>query len=397
MFQLNFYVRKNRMDKNGDCPIYLRIIKERKSAFINSGTRIKPEYWNNKRQRVKPSYSDADLINTLLEQLLSTVRSKGIALYLKNPDVTIHQIKAAYEGRIDKFFPYARNFIEQYKKNQQTRTFYRYRTAINKLEEYKSNLAFKDITPKFLKGYERYLKEVVKNKPNTIHSHIRCIRRIMNEYVDDGMMNPEDNPFLKYKLIKLAKTEKSFLTEDELEILAAYDLKGSVMYQLYIDAYLFSSFCGGLRFSDVALLKTEVFDGEKLTVLTKKTKSYVSLKVPKKALVILEKYYVSTNRFVFPILSADIDVTDNFEVDRRISAKNAYANKTLKVVSKRAGITKHISFHTSRVNFITMALRLKIPIHIVAALVGHSKLSTTMIYTRLVNKDLDDAMSAFDE
>ena len=385
------------MDRNGECPIFLRIFKEQKSATLNSGAKIKPEDWNSKRQRVKSSHSDANIINTILEKLLNAVKSKGLELYLKNPDVTVHQIKAAYEGRIDKFFPYARKFIEQYKKNQQTRSYFRYRTALNKLEEYKPNITFKDITPIFLKQYERHLKEVVKNKPNTIHSHVRCIRRILNEYVDDGMMSAEENPFLKYKIIKRAKTEKSFLTEDELEALAMVKLKGSVKYQLNIDAYLFSSFCGGLRFSDVALLKTDSFDGEKLTVLTKKTKSYVSLKVPKKALVILEKYYDSTKRFVFPILPEDIDLTDNFEVDRMISSKNAYANKTLKVVSKRAGITKHISFHTSRVNFITMALRLKIPIHIVAALVGHSKLSTTMIYTRLVNKDLDDAMSAFDE
>lgn len=397
MFQLSFSIRRKSLDRNGNCLIYIRIMKERKSVYVNSGAKIKPEDWNNKRQRVKSSNPDADLINTLIEKVYLEVKRKGLALYIKNPDVTVQQIKAAYEGKADKFFPYARKFIEHYKKNQQTRSYFRYRTALNKLEEFKSNLTFKDITPSFLKDYERHLKEVVNNKPNTIHSHVRCIRRILNEYVDDGMMSAEDNPFLKYKIIKRAKTEKAFLTEEELELLTEYDLKDSVKYQLYIDAYLFSSYCGGLRFSDVALLKTEVFDGEKLTILTKKTKSYVSLKVPKKALAIIEKYYVPTNRFVFPILSEEIDLTDNFEVDRMISSKNAYANKTLKVISKRAGITKHISFHTSRVNFITMALRLKIPIHIVAALVGHSKLSTTMIYTRLVNKDLDDAMSAFDE
>jgi integrase len=65
--------------------------------------------------------------------------------------------------------------------------------------------------------------------------------------------------------------------------------------------------------------------------------------------------------------------------------------------AKDAGITKSMSYHTSRHTFATMMLTLGVDLYTVSKLLGHTKVETTQIYAKIINKKKDDAVSLIDD
>lgn len=68
-----------------------------------------------------------------------------------------------------------------------------------------------------------------------------------------------------------------------------------------------------------------------------------------------------------------------------------------KARAKAAGIKKNISFHTARHTFATMMLTLGADIYTTSKLLGHSRISTTEIYAKIVDKKKDEAMGLIDK
>lgn len=66
-------------------------------------------------------------------------------------------------------------------------------------------------------------------------------------------------------------------------------------------------------------------------------------------------------------------------------------------VGKIVGITKQISFHTARHTFATMMLTLGADIYTTSKLLGHSRISTTEIYAKIIDKKKDKAMNLIDK
>ena len=62
--------------------------------------------------------------------------------------------------------------------------------------------------------------------------------------------------------------------------------------------------------------------------------------------------------------------------------------------SKRAGISKNVSPHTFRHTFASDLLRATKNIRLVQKALGHEDLSTTMIYTHIVDEEFEDALKS---
>ena len=63
--------------------------------------------------------------------------------------------------------------------------------------------------------------------------------------------------------------------------------------------------------------------------------------------------------------------------------------------AKKAGIPKHVHPHTLRHTFATEMYRQTKDIRGVQKMLGHSDLSTTMVYTHIVDDDVENAMRGF--
>lgn len=60
-------------------------------------------------------------------------------------------------------------------------------------------------------------------------------------------------------------------------------------------------------------------------------------------------------------------------------------------------LAQPITFHCSRHTFGTMMLTLGVDLYTVSKLLGHTKVETTQIYAKIINKKKDDAVSLIDD
>lgn len=88
--------------------------------------------------------------------------------------------------------------------------------------------------------------------------------------------------------------------------------------------------------------------------------------------------------------------TDYVFTTRTLSLLDGKAVRTMiKTYAEKAGISKHITTHSLRHTFASDLLRDTKNIRIVQKALGHSDISSTQIYTHIVDEELEDAMKGF--
>ena len=168
--------------------------------------------------------------------------------------------------------------------------------------------------------------------------------------------------------------------------------------EMHQHMFVFASYAGGLRVSDVLQLQWKNFDGTHIHVAVKKTAQQLSFKLPEHALEIINRYKPvkpSPESFIFPMLPESLNLNDARSVNTSISSATAYINKNLKLIAQKVGIEKPLSFHISRHTWATRALRKGISIDKVSKIMGHAAIRETQIYAKIVNEELDKAMDVF--
>jgi len=393
--------RISKINSRGEAPLCIRITQNRRTNFIFTNYRIRPEHWDRENSRVRKSHPNSGRLNAYLSKVLSDTQNNALELETKSEVVLSDQIKekGVYKPTLS-FFKFAESHLEDLRRSNKVATYRKIKAIIGKVKAYagKNDLLFEQITNGWLREYEQHLRTEYENRPNTINSNFRSIKAIINLAISRELIPEALNPFRRFKLTT-EKVSKDFLTEEELKLIELAPLKAGSMKDIHRDMYLFSANCGGFRISDLLLMKWKNYTGERMIMQTKKTGSSVSVLVRPKAKQILEKYrnYESeADHFIFPILKNNIDYSATIFLYNSISAATSFANDDMKEIAEMVGIEKRVSMHTARHTFATIALMKGIPLHYVSKILGHGNVTTTQIYTKIIDIEIDKAMEVFD-
>ncbi len=392
------------MNKNGTHPIHFRIIANRKVKYIASTISVKIEQWNEEDSTVC-KIQNAARINAYLTIKFGELQNKVLDVETTHKSVTQKELKEKIYGKTPtNFFTFTEKLIENYKSKNQIALTDKYSVLLEKLEFFlgKRELYFQEITVHFLERYELHLIKDIKNKINTIKNDMKFIRAVYNIAVTKDIIEPHHNPFFKFK-IKSEKTQRHYLTEEELKNFEEAELPNFTKIELHRDIFIFQCYGGGLRISDVLSLQWKQFDGTSIQVFTQKTREMVTIKLPLKALAIIEKYrkvkeeYLQEHPdelypFIFPVFPANLDITNAKLHDINLSRSTSYINKNLKIVAGIAEVKKNVSTHIGRHTFATLALKKGIRLEYLSKIMTHESIKTTQIYAKIINSELDKAM-----
>ena len=410
MASVKVFPRLDKVNKQGLVPMYLRLTKNRKSKYIALDVYIDPKNWNVKTGKLKPTAKNASQINNFLAVKEAEAEALALEMETKSKFITAYDIKSKIIGKApEDFFA----FVELHRKtlfeNLTIGSIRRYEGILSKLKKFCKNepLFFDEINVRFIYDFQQYLKDEMQNHTNTIHSNIKVIRKMISYAVSEDVLPAEKNPFNKIKL-KGEKTIRAFLLDDELERMEKLELEKGSMLNHHRNLYIFSAYSGGVRISDLLMMRWRNFDGEHLVFQMRKTKEELSIKLPKKSLKLLAYYRELANKkqgsneieprsFMFPLLRIDKDETNELQIFKAISSATAFTNKSLRKLSNLAKIDKHISFHTARHSWAVRALQKGMRIEYVSKLMGHSSVKQTEVYAKILNMELDKAMMVFNK
>lgn len=217
--------------------------------------------------------------------------------------------------------------------------------------------------------------------PKSANDYLGIFSGALNAAVRDDII-PE-NPMKLLTAdqgIKVPESQRQFLTIEEIKLLTATPCKREDVKM----AYLFACYCG-LRISDVRSIKWSdiIKDGDNylVGVIMQKTRKPIYIPLSKQALGCMpEKGEAPADSVIFSSLPG-----------------KTYVGLVLREWMKTAGITKHITFHTSRHTFATTMLTVGGDLYTTSKLLGHSSVRTTQIYAKIIDSKKIDAVNLIDK
>lgn len=380
----------SKKNKKGLCPIYLRIEASDSRQYLSLRVYIRESQWNKNNNRVRKGHPDHEAINNLIAQGIAEARSKILKLRTERESVTPEVLKASLAPEtpeVSDFFSFAQTVIDDFERRGKIYTHKRYKSICKKFRAFTgTSLPLDKITPSLLRRYETYLIEKCENKPSTVASNFRAIRAILYRAIREGLLPQSENPFFHFKVSE-PRGKRDKLTPEELDAIEALDLPTDSLIWHVRNYFLFSFYCAGIRFGDLAKMKrkhiTKAGGAVRLEYEMSKTGTPKSIKLSRQALAILEHYAHQGNpdAFLFPVLKS-YDVSTPRKLLNAVSSQNALVNKYLKKIAAKASVECKLSFHIARHSFADIARQKGWDVYFISKALGHSSLKVTEQYLK---------------
>ena len=380
-------------------PIAIRIIKDRKPSYIYIGQYLKKAQWDTAKSKVKKNHPNSVRINNLILSKLAEFNNKMLDLEVHHNDTSSKAIKKnvteTFKGG---FAAQAEMYLDNLKQSGKYNRISAEAPRINRFKEFVGgDIVFKEITVPLLNKFRAFLKGTRNVSERTIINHLVIIRSIFNQAIKGHVVDVKYYPFGHDKIhIKFPDSMKIGLVPAEIKTLEDLDLSSDPRLNHARNLWLFSFYFAGMRVSDVLRLSwSEIHDGRLYYAMGKNGK-IDSLKMPEKALKIVEQYKDDKDEtdLVFPELKSFENLDDRYHVQMRIKTKVASLNLYLSKVQEMAGLTKAITMHIPRHSFGNISGD-KIPIQMLQRLYRHTDIKTTIGYqSNFIHKDVDDALNA---
>lgn len=396
-FAVTSFARRTQYSKPGEISIYLRITIDGRRTEISTKSIVLQDKWIPGKGRLKGNTEEIRLLNQGIISFEHRAREIYNRFIEQGKVITVESIKNELLGSDHK----QRKLLEQFRLVVQTMklrvdtgfsagTVKNWGVTERHLEEFLqkhylvSDITFKQLDLKFISDFEWYARTQWDCGNNAALKHIERIRKVVKKAIANDWLLKD--PFMTFEG-KQAKSHRTFLTKQELEVIQQKTFEVERLQKVK-DVFVFCCYTG-LAHIDVEKLTADNIlngiDGKKwVYTFRQKTNTKSNIPLLQPALEIIEKY-----RNYPPCVAAHrlLPVITNIKT-------NAY----LKEIADVCDIKKNLTFHMARHTFATtVTLTNGVPIETVSNMLGHSKITTTQIYAKVLENKVSEDMERLEK
>ena len=379
MASIKLHYFKNKVLSDGTSPIHIQIIHKRIRRWISTGISVFPENWDDRNgQLINFPKKEKYIVtkkNFLLKKLFMQAEEVIIDFETSGEAYTVDDVIAKLKGvESTSFINFTEKTIKELidqKKNGNARV---YRCHLNIVKKFvkEQEFSFDQITYKWLKSFETYLIGR-DNSINSISFQMRTLRAIYNRAIKEKLAKKDSYPFDDYK-IQSVKTQKRALKKEDIILIRDLDLVDKIAVERARDLFMFSFYCMGMSFIDVAYLKAEDIRDGRLYYARKKTSQQYNCELLPPALEIIKKYSDLENprEYVFPIIDPN-----HPNPHKSYLSQMQKTNHKLRDLAKLIELNISLTSYVARHSWATIAKRSGIPTAVISEGLGHTTENTT--------------------
>lgn len=387
-FGLLFYIRRDKTNKKGEAPVFMRLTINGERADASIKRFIEPHAWNSAKGKANEKSRGGKDLNLYLDAISANILRIQRDLELDKKEVSAQIILNRYLGKEQSD---RHTLMEVFRAhNEKCRalsgislapgTVIRYETSLRLTEAFlrttykKEDCYLDEITHQFVEDYDFYLRTVRRCCHNTTTKYLLNFKKIIRIALAKGWMKKD--PFAQVHF-HFEPVEREFLEKQELKVLLNKEITITRLAQVR-DIFCFCCLTG-LAFMDVQQLKAEHLVADihgKIWIrkARQKTKNMCNIPLLDEAQKIINRYrdhpYCQTHGVLLPVCS------------------NQKMNSYLKELADICGIRKNLSTHCARHTFATLTLASGATIDNVAKMLGHANVNMTRRYAKVLDSSI---------
>ena len=387
-FGLLFYIRRDKTNKKGEAPVFMRLTINGERADASIKRFIEPHAWNSAKGKANEKCRGGKDLNLYLDAISANILRIQRDFELDKKEVSAQIILNRYLGKEQSD---RHTLMEVFRAhNEKCRalsgislapgTVIRYETTLRLTEEFlqksyqKEDCYLDEVTNQFIEDFEFFLKTVRRCCHNTTSKYLMNFKKIVRIALAKGWMKKD--PFAQIRF-HLDPVEREFLEKQELKAMLNKAISIPRLAQVR-DIFCFCCLTG-LAFTDVQQLKEEHLVADihgKIWIrkARQKTKNMCNIPLLDEAQKILDRYkehpYCQTHGVLLPVCS------------------NQKMNSYLKELADICGIRKNLSTHCARHTFATLTLASGATIDNVAKMLGHANVNMTRRYAKVLDSSI---------
>ena len=373
------YNRKKKLLSNGTALVQIEAYMSRRKKYFSTNIYLRPNQWDKKRRQVKNCPNSVEL-NKQITDFIAKLESIELCKRSSKSEFSLDLLSDYVHGRTtDSFTKFVEHEIIVAGVSQVTKIGFL--TTLNIIKLYKSDILFSEINYGLLVDLERFLYSRGL-RANTVDKYFRHIKRFVNIAINKDLMEQNSYPFRKFKT-KTEAVNREYLTIEELSSMEELLIEATKLHLTIVrDMFLLSCYTG-LRFSDLLLLHRE-------NIISQEGKQWICIRMQKTAEIIRIPVYILFGGLGVDIINRYTRNSDDFLFDK---IPNSCANRYLKKIASLAGINKRVTFHMGRHTNATLLLYKGVSITTIQKLLGHKRLQTTQIYSKVMDITMINELS----